>query len=127
MGHELREGADLAVCTETFRAFDDANGAVGEFCLELMDGRDGWLIGRGDAEEKFEFAGEVLAAMGAKGFEHPRVETFERFENRDARGEWRQRRASCGEEGARCDDRHQVVGHSRDGQDRGERFHSEGD
>ena len=55
---------------------------------------DGGVGQRGDAEEQLVFARVGLAAVAAKGVDHAGVETLEGFENADAGGKGRQRRAA---------------------------------
>jgi len=111
---------------------DELDGDMGEFALELFDGRDGGVVEGGDAEEKFVVAGVGLAAMAAEGVEHGGVEAFEGFEDGDAGGEGGEpttagkRGAAGGDEDPGGDDGGEKVAHAGEGEDCGEYLHGLG-
>ncbi len=104
VGNELREGADFAIGAEAVGALDEANGAIRKLLLQLLDGCDGGVVERGDAEEEFVGARVILAAVAAKGIEHAGVDALEGLENADAGEEGWERRAARGNENPCRDD-----------------------
>ena len=79
----LDEVRDLAVGAEELRAFDDADGVVGELLLKLMDGGDSGVVQRADAEEDLVLACKVLAAVAREGGVHLVIEAVDGFEDAD--------------------------------------------
>src|ERR1700683_2396136 len=78
----LLEIADLHIRSEFVRGNDQANGAGGEFPLQLLDAGDGWIIGIADAEDDFKL-GIVLQAVAAEARVDVGVRALQWLQNRN--------------------------------------------
>src|SRR6202034_1976148 len=99
------------VAAEAQWAFNQSKVVVGELLLKLVDGADGRVVQRGDAEQQLVLAGVGLAAMAAKGIEHCRVQAFERLQDADSGGVGSKRSAAGEQEQVGGDQRGEKVAH----------------
>ena len=103
VGNKLSQCTDFTVGSQTLRAFDEPDGALGKFIHQFLDRSHGGIANGGDAKEQFILSCIDLAAMGAEGLNHPRVIALERFENAYAGSKIRQRRSPAAKIGQRCE------------------------
>ena len=118
VGHKLREIADLAVGTEDLWTEDEANGVIGEFCLELADDGSGRIVEAGDAEEDLVFAGVVLTAVAGESFGHAGIEAVDGLKDADGQSEGSGGEGATAQISAGAPKGDQVVTEAGDGEQR---------